>query len=1485
MNVTREREKEKGRGQMSLSNEALATLPVLSIERMQQTPASSISKGKGGEDTPPLRRSVSLSGLDGVNLDKPLPSPVRTTFARDEQVVRPDFPQLRTPSPGPNLLAELSTIIEVDTSGISKHIPPTPSTFSTRSFSPPPQSSIFPPQLSHHQHDEEQTMRRPVTLRPPTTPLMTSSPLEPSTPAHNETTTTAICTIFSAAPAGSDADISADPELELSTSHLAFQVQDAMARASTSWVGGSDKAFVIDADASFLNVQGSHEGPFTDEEDEGLSSIDEGPSPLEAHADFSAMAVINHDLDSTRSLSTREDNASRINNSGMSVINPNELYTVDDATMDLASLDPDLRAAVSKSMMARLGGQQSPSSAGHSSVTSGRTVTLSSPPLHSQLNTASSPPSTSTSASRSVSAPTSSSSTNPSTSPSTSTPASVPKPTLQPFATPSTGIPHSSILPSPTTKRRVASSFLPRLRSPPPPLSSISAPGSTKNSPSPTKAGFDSSSPVTSSSGIPSPAKRNSYGVRKRDSGGVQSPRAATFFLPTATSSTPAKGKTKKGFGSVGIAGAQPQHGRKSSVPIATWRSSKELSNGVVASLKEKLGDEVEERSVKGPKVRVVEASSEIDPSSVPSTIGQPQRVRWPSNEPEEDGVDAGKLGVDGIERGHGGGRWSPRFPHREESPVLGYEREFDIQGEGTRSLGSPFGTPGDADNVEAPRFHSPSRSPSPAAHATCPPQFRSKALTNSHGTHQRALDLSTTPTSNTNRHHSPSPSPQLPPHSLVPSSNIPPSSNSISRNSSFRAGAKDRADGDVDDTTRIFDPSSLSGRPSRRVSTPLRLFWGSNGSASSSGNSGDTGGVSERQPSPLRSVVRADKFEREEDEGYIGRGRYGTTPRASIDESTRPSIDSTRPSMDSYCAPSSSISARRASPEPGYHKYVVDAPSTLRPPTRLRERERDREGLVSRVRKRSMSVQDNFINDHMTSSSRDHDITLSPASVSAVNLSTAALSARERLARARYGDLGGGGRPRSSMSMRSSGRTESFHGSRRYSAARPLTTYDRERSPGRIGGIGMERSVSERDGSERERSGSVGAAALGRYVSLRSASELGGNSSSTANLSVLQHQPSTSNPRLYSRMTFSESSGSGSAVGGHGRRESVTGGIGGGGGGGLMESPTFTVSTSVSGGGGSASRGDTPRSTSTSTGATSISQLSNTNSVKEELRELKDKHAVETGALLNALSDSQRTCRVLREENGELRERMAEVERDSERLKRVLGELERDVEQMRREREREWEKERDRVGDRLWDPRGSLGPSVGPGGGPPNWRGLVAPMTKHHGDLGVGSRTAVRAASASASMMPKWQAFERNSDVEDTMRFARSKLDNVMYPRKDADLEPYPERERSVLNEDDLVTPIEEHSPELPQYRDEIEIEEPERVPSRSMLPPPNPPTASTAHLRRPSTSSSIFPIPPANMTMLLHDEMGLLPGLDSNRSSACPSLFPSRENTLLLL
>ncbi|THU80628.1 hypothetical protein K435DRAFT_845039 [Dendrothele bispora CBS 962.96] len=59
-----------------------------------------------------------------------------------------------------------------------------------------------------------------------------------------------------------------------------------------------------------------------------------------------------------------------------------------------------------------------------------------------------------------------------------------------------------------------------------------------------------------------------------------------------------------------------------------------------------------------------------------------------------------------------------------------------------------------------------------------------------------------------------------------------------------------------------------------------------------------------------------------------------------------------------------------------------------------------------------------------------------------------------------------------------------------------------------------------------------------------------------------------------------------------------------------------------------------------------------------EEMVALKDRHATETGALLGALADSQRSARVLREEIAELRERLLDLERDNERMEGVCEEL-----------------------------------------------------------------------------------------------------------------------------------------------------------------------------------------------------------------------------------
>ncbi|KAK0502655.1 hypothetical protein EDD18DRAFT_600953 [Armillaria luteobubalina] len=81
----------------------------------------------------------------------------------------------------------------------------------------------------------------------------------------------------------------------------------------------------------------------------------------------------------------------------------------------------------------------------------------------------------------------------------------------------------------------------------------------------------------------------------------------------------------------------------------------------------------------------------------------------------------------------------------------------------------------------------------------------------------------------------------------------------------------------------------------------------------------------------------------------------------------------------------------------------------------------------------------------------------------------------------------------------------------------------------------------------------------------------------------------------------------------------------------------------------------DTPRSVSTA--PTSISDV--------ESERMRERHEMETGALLNALSDSQRLVKVLREENTELRERLAD--RDAERDELIAER--RELEEQARER------------------------------------------------------------------------------------------------------------------------------------------------------------------------------------------------------------------------
>ncbi|KAI0632597.1 hypothetical protein C8Q77DRAFT_828560 [Trametes polyzona] len=81
--------------------------------------------------------------------------------------------------------------------------------------------------------------------------------------------------------------------------------------------------------------------------------------------------------------------------------------------------------------------------------------------------------------------------------------------------------------------------------------------------------------------------------------------------------------------------------------------------------------------------------------------------------------------------------------------------------------------------------------------------------------------------------------------------------------------------------------------------------------------------------------------------------------------------------------------------------------------------------------------------------------------------------------------------------------------------------------------------------------------------------------------------------------------------------------------------------------GGPSSESMSTPRTTfsGASTAPTSISTSSSVQYLQTELQQMQERHNVETGALLNALADSQRMTKMLREENTQLRERLQFLE------------------------------------------------------------------------------------------------------------------------------------------------------------------------------------------------------------------------------------------------
>lgn len=188
------------------------------------------------------------------------------------------------------------------------------------------------------------------------------------------------------------------------------------------------------------------------------------------------------------------------------------------------------------------------------------------------------------------------------------------------------------------------------------------------------------------------------------------------------------------------------------------------------------------------------------------------------------------------------------------------------------------------------------------------------------------------------------------------------------------------------------------------------------------------------------------------------------------------------------------------------------------------------------------------------------------------------------------------------------------------------------------------------------------------------------------------------------------------------------------------------------------------------STAPTSLSAASTTQKhLQTELQLLQDRHALETGALLNALADSQRTTRLLRDENSQLRDQIQLLE--------------------------------DRLADTLDELR----------------RSQLAPPPKL-------SRTNFYRSAGGTGDLPR-------------RPLAHSRLQTVLHPEPELEPDQYHALEDNTNSPYDL-TPTYEPMP-MSSKPSHVKID-----------------SYSDTHKRRHSTSSSIFPIVPSNMSMLLHDD-----------------------------
>ncbi|KAF8631504.1 hypothetical protein AX15_002368 [Amanita polypyramis BW_CC] len=457
--------------------------------------------------------------------------------------------------------------------------------------------------------------------------------------------------------------------------------------------------------------------------------------------------------------------------------------------------------------------------------------------------------------------------------------------------------------------------------------------------------------------------------------------------------------------------------------------------------------------------------------------------------------------------------------------------------------------------------------------------------------------------------------------------------------------------------------------------------------------------------------------------------------------------------------------------------------------------------GVPFRSRKRSMSVQESARVVHGVLGKRPDGILqhhrLNGGSRSNTSLSGRLTNGRERDIREEVDELRKAPQhdwlgPRSMKALRAAG----------------LLSDDRERD--RDGDREQDKQLVR---SPRERSGSVATSVMSGGSGRTSLGGLGRFVPSVARSNASEY--GLQNGRAQSRMAFSDA-GAGAGGGPSAvsittsrRRGSETFSYPY-----LMHSPTLTTSTS-----GSRDREsrDTPRSASTaptSVSSTSLAHMSRERDrdrerererERDEIRELKEKHSTETGALLGALSDSQRTTRLLREENADLRERLGRVrdlEAENEELRHEVRGLRRETSELK---------------IRL------LAGNVGRGG--------------RNGWLGTGS----------------------------TGR--RSGLSTPVEGRQGSPLQPSLDQQNET---DDMEVILSKDALRASTWnRCQESLSEPVDTPAS--------PEALQHHRRSPSDASSIFPVLPSNMSMLMHEDNALLNDQGSNTGGS-----PANDNTL---